>query len=117
MNRECTHDQYYSQFVGKAMREYVVQMIGPHRLRLSTDPHLNDIPLSSWDIVGKSITSYVDIEHWRQCATADLNASGGGNWNELNPGRATFSLAETVCLAKAAAREWLSEQRNMNESC
>lgn len=49
MNHECSHREYYAQFVTEGTRQVVLQSIGRERLEGSTDPHLNDIPLRRWD--------------------------------------------------------------------
>lgn len=43
------HDDYYHQFATDALVELVRGYIGEERIKDSTDPHLNDIPLKEWD--------------------------------------------------------------------
>ena len=51
MSDKCTHEEYYGQLVTQGMRDHIVRAI-PQALAKSTDPHLNDIPLSTWDRLG-----------------------------------------------------------------
>jgi hypothetical protein len=48
-DRKCSHREYYSQFVTPAITSRVKACIGLERLKASTDPHLNNIPLREWD--------------------------------------------------------------------
>ena len=49
LNGECTHRQYYGQFVNAGTKARVLSGIGLEALKKSTDPHFNDIPLNKWD--------------------------------------------------------------------
>ena len=48
LNGECTHRQYYGQFVNAGTKARVLSGIGLEALKRSTDPHFNDIPLNGW---------------------------------------------------------------------
>lgn len=52
MDRECSHRDYYGQFVNDPVRARVLRAIGKERLLASTDENLNDIPLRLWDTIG-----------------------------------------------------------------
>lgn len=45
----CTHREYYAQFVTAGTKYLVIQAIGAERIKASTHPHFNDIPLAEWD--------------------------------------------------------------------
>jgi hypothetical protein len=49
---ECTHREFYAQFVTDHVRNRVAVRFGRPRLEASTDPHMNDIPLAEWDTLG-----------------------------------------------------------------
>ena len=51
INDECTHDEYYAQFVTEPMLEAVTSAFGKDRLSasLAADKNLNNIPLERWD--------------------------------------------------------------------
>lgn len=51
LNKECSHREYYGQFVTPRVLAVVKRQIGTKAINNSTDPHLNDIPLSKWDAV------------------------------------------------------------------
>ena len=84
----AAHRRYFGQFVTPGTIARVLSAIGKDRLTASTDPHLNDIPLKLWDQL-----------------TPQLPGSAGfakaGDY---------YTLANGVCLAKEAARQWLDSQ-------
>ncbi len=51
MSDKCTHAEYYGQLVTQVMKDHIARAI-PQSLARSTDPHFNDIPLSTWDRLG-----------------------------------------------------------------
>ena len=51
MSGKCTHEEYYGQLVTQSMKEHIARAI-PQGLAKSTDPHFNDISLSTWDRLG-----------------------------------------------------------------
>lgn len=84
LNNECSHHEYYIQFVTPLTRTVVANGIGIDRIKGSTDPHLNDIPLAEWDSL--PINLYYN-DNAMKAAGDYLTKSGA------------------VCIAKAAARE------------
>lgn len=86
MAGECTHEQYYGQFVTPAVIQTVLQKIDEAQIKRSTDPAFNDIPLYKWDWLHSHIGTLV--------GRALMEANGGIG----------YSLSDTVCVAKAAAR-------------
>ena len=74
LNNECSHHDYYKQFVTKGIIDYVKRAIGKDKILNSKDEHFNDIPLRLWDNL------YIPI-----------------------PNSLDKSLATKVCLAKCAA--------------
>ena len=84
MNRECTHDQYYAQFVTTMIKAIVHDSIGMKAIVASTDKHLNDIPLRLWDNLHPMVM---------ESSKKLRKEAGEGN-----------SLSSGVCIAKAAAR-------------
>lgn len=49
LDMECTHREYYAQFVTPHTMGVVVDFIGADKIMNSTDEHMNDIPLAKWD--------------------------------------------------------------------
>ncbi|APU03145.1 hypothetical protein HOR51_gp04 [Ralstonia phage phiAp1] len=88
--KRAAHRAYYAQFVGSFMPESVARAVGYDVLRNSTDKSFNDIPLKVWD----SWHYIIKV----QCAT---KAKQINEWPE-----AVWSLADTVCVVKEAARQW-----------
>lgn len=87
MDRQCTHQEYFVQFVTPATRAAVVAQIGKERLRnvdLTKDPYLNRIPLVMWDRLVLPLPTHM-----------------------LKEAGENFSLSTKVCIAKAAAVQLL----------
>ena len=79
------HRRYYGQLVNSATISAVVRHIGADRLKASTDPHFNDIPLREWDLLAPWLPTegtFRDLEDF--------------------PTKAGF-----VCVAKEAARQYV----------
>lgn len=79
------HRRYFGQFVTPGTISRVVSAIGANRIRASTDPHMNDIPLKLWDALVPQLPG----------------SSGFAKAGDY------YTLANGVCLAKEAARQWL----------
>jgi hypothetical protein len=79
---ECTHREFYAQFVGQELKNRVLTRFGKKRLQASTDPHLNDISLAEWDTLGPA--------GWK------------AKWEEVGD---FPSLAGFVCIHKEAAKQ------------
>jgi len=92
MNNECSHREYYGQFVSAMLIRQVVSIIGEQRINASTNEHFNDIPLAIWDRLEPLVKAYCGS------ALADSNASTSG-------GVRGISLSDCVCVAKEAARQ------------
>ena len=85
MDGTVTHKEYYSQFVNNFIKTLVSNSIGLNRIKESTDPYFNDIPLEEWDRLEPCIHSI--------CGKAISEANPGGG----------VSLSDCVCIAKQAA--------------
>jgi hypothetical protein len=83
--------RFYGQFVTPQIKNEVLKHIGLDRLRASTNPHMNDIPLGLWGTF--FITAPPSL--WRAMRDAgDVCAK---------------SLGNCVCVYKEAARQILEE--------
>lgn len=85
---EAAHRKYYGQFVTPATISTVVYAIGAEKIRASINEHFNDIPLIMWDRIAPMLP-------------------GSGGFREAGD---YYTLANGVCLAKEAARQWLETQ-------
>ncbi len=84
LNGECTHEEYYEEIAKEAGISYDNSPeLSRIKHKLSTDPHLNNIPLSIWDTRGIRTEAAIHKA---------LKKRGDG-----------WSLAESVCVHKAAA--------------
>jgi hypothetical protein len=81
----CTHEQYYNQFVNQTVKNYVVKAFGIEKIKnaYSQDKSLNSIPLQLWDNIG------IPVEMS----------------NKLKEHGDSYTLAGQVCILKAAARQ------------
>lgn len=84
LDKKCSHKEYYDQFVNVEILSYIKAALGD-RIRKSTDPHFNDIPIGTWDCRVETIHLLV---------SKDLIRETGQGW----------SLSSGVSIAKAAAR-------------
>lgn len=84
----AAHRRYFGQFVTNGTKARVLQFIGLDRLMQSTDPHLNDIPLTLWDQLTPALPGSASF-------------AKAGDY---------YTLANGVCLAKEAARQIIEAQ-------
>ena len=85
---ECSHREYFAQFVDASAIASVVRHIHARKLIASTDPHFNDIPLKVWDILPAPFGT-----------AAKMKALGD-----------FLTLAGQVCIHKEAARQYVEAQ-------
>ena len=88
MNHECTHREYYGQYVEPWVKSQVLLRIPLEKLRASKDEHLNDIPLRRWDAMPFNSFS--------------ISQAMKGNGDYL-------TQAGIVCIAKEAARQIMED--------
>ena len=94
---EKAHRKYYAQYVTPAIISRVAGSIGVDRIMASKDPYFNDVPaqrfgetrLAQWDRLDPLIRP-VGYAIYR-----NLHNTKTGQW----------SLSDTVCVAKEAARQ------------
>lgn len=85
LNNECTHEEYYSQFVNDTIKARVLQYISENKIKkaFESDKCLNSIPLSVWDSIALNL---FDVSNKMKLVGDYLTLAGG------------------VCIAKQAAR-------------
>ena len=88
MNKECTHSEYYGQFVTDAVKQSVLFTIGKDAIVKSNNPHFNDIPLKKWDLLSFPVSS-----------------------QKMKQAGDYLTLAGKVCIAKEAARQIKEENQ------
>lgn len=82
--QRTAHRRFYAQLVNDRTIAHVVNTIGAKRIKASTDPHFNDIPLKEWDSFAGRLPIAMKLE-----ALGDY-----------------LTLASIVCIAKEAARQY-----------
>jgi len=90
---ECSHNEYYAQFVTSAVIETVKRHIGEDKIAASTDEYFNDIPLHQWDMLERAMRHTMDEKAFKALACP-----------EAPSGQIYWSLCDAVCIAKQAAR-------------
>lgn len=85
------HRRYYGQFVTPDTIRVVVARIGSDKILASTDPHFNDIPLRLWDALVPRLPGSAGFKR-------------AGDY---------YTLANGVCLAKEAARQYVESRPNL----
>lgn len=93
MNHECSHSEYYAQFVTEGVIRCVAQAIGKDRIMASRDNHFNDIPLKQWDSLNGAMKSLCNQKAKKEAEPI-----------KDNPHAFMWSLSDAVCIAKEAAR-------------
>ncbi len=83
---KATFSEYYAQFITPELVEAVKAKIGIDKVKVSQDPHLNDIPLYKWDNL------FQDYNIKKEIASKMKEA---GDY---------LSMAGAVCTAKECAR-------------
>jgi hypothetical protein len=83
LDGDCTHQQYYAQFVNAHITRMVSDNFSPEILKAAyaKDEHFNSIPLHEWDMLASWITP------------------------NMKPYGDYLTLAGQVCIAKEAARQ------------
>lgn len=84
------HHAYWLQFATPRTFALVENVIGKERIKASTDPHFNDIPLAIWDRCDIISTA-------NKAALVAADGCGGKKFR--------WSMSSNVCIAKACAKE------------
>lgn len=94
LNQECTHEQYYNQFVTPAIKSLVKNSLGLDKLKEAYEAgeSLNTIPLTKWD----SMSQFIGKDPY----FLNVPMKEVGDF---------LTLAGIVCIAKAAARQLINE--------
>ena len=102
---EATHQEYYDQFVSQATINYVVSRIGSETLLASTNKHFNDIPLVRWDNLVLPLANTFKSVRWDNLTSVlplAITFKSAGDW---------ATPAGLVCVAKAAARQYVTANK------
>lgn len=83
LNKECTHREYWGQFVNSHTKNLVRTHIGFSKIMQSDDPHFNDIPLEKWDAI--------TLGHYSRAILRKVDGC--------------VSIANQVCTLKESARQ------------
>jgi len=89
LNQECTHSEYYGQFVTLAHKETVLNIIGLWPLK-KTAGNMSKIDLSTWDAI----------------------KAPAGTANKMKLAGDYLTLSGQVCIAKETARQVYQQINN-----
>ena len=98
-NSEELHQAYYLQFATENTKRLVLRSIGADKIKASNDPYFNDIPLHQWDALDKGVRATINTKAKRESD------------NYTKPSGYLWSLSDTVCTAKACAREYKEQAK------
>ena len=87
IDREATHEEYYSQFVDEGVKSRV-NRLGISTLKEGKDNHFNNIPLDSWDCMMPLVPFHINTK-LKECGDYPTKAG-------------------IVCILKEAARQIVS---------
>ena len=104
LDNNCSHNQYYKQFVTPEIINYVGSTIGRERIAKSLCQNFNDVPLELWDSL--TVKHFVDKKLW---SLAGNGVNSDSRYVEEYTGKFSWSKSDNVCIAKAAARVIRSE--------
>ena len=100
MNKECTHREYYAQFVNKSMRDMVLRIITLTKLQQSREPFFNDVTrLQDWDCMKNATFHMLNMKQWRELNYPEYAGLNSVGW----------SLSDNICILKEAARQLVDE--------
>lgn len=88
LNQQCTHQEYYAQFVNEGILRFIREKLGD-RILNSQNEYFNDIDLIVWDSMHIVILNLVNSKLLSDTQEAQTTYS--------------IPLSSTVCIAKAAA--------------
>jgi len=102
MNKECTHREYYSQFVDNSTRRKVLNAFSLDRIKkhIAADDcfHTDRIKLEKWDRL-----SGFDVSGSKVRFLGGDFVGNRKNWEKA--GNKMFSLSDCVCILKEAAKQ------------
>lgn len=100
LNKECTHREYWAQFVTPGMKRMVENTIKLERLQRSTNEYFNDVTkVSEWDVMRNGTFAMLNLKTWREI-----------NYPEYTDPRSIgWSMSDNTCILKEAARQLVEE--------
>lgn len=101
LDKQCTHREYWAQFVTEGMRQMVLRNITLERLQRSANEYFNDVTrLQDWDLMRDATFRMLDLKQWREI-----------NYPEYTDPRSIgWSLSDNTCILKEAARQLLDKE-------
>ena len=96
LNKECTHREYWAQFVTKRMRDMVLRNIPLERLQRSQNEYFSDVTqLADWDVMKNATFAMLNQKVWREIQYPEYKDPRSIGW----------SMSDNTCLLKEAARQ------------
>lgn len=105
LDKQCTHREFWAQFVTNGMREMVRQRITLERLQRSSNEYFNDVTkLQDWDCMKDATFRMLDMKKWRELQYPEYIGLTSVGW----------SLSDNICILKEAARQIVDESVDVN---
>jgi hypothetical protein len=95
MLQQCTHEQYYGQFVTPGLLRLVANCIGLRMIESSEDKWFNGIKQYKWDALTTITPHYIPMKLWKTLA-CDLPENAPNYY---------WCLSDNMCILKEAARQ------------
>ena len=100
LNKECTHREYWAQFVTRGMKNMVQSRFDMQRLARSQNEYFNDVTrVQDWDCMKDVTFRMLDLKVWREIHYPEYTDPRSIGW----------SLSDNICLLKEAARQLVEE--------
>jgi hypothetical protein len=113
MTNECTHREYYGQFVTDEIKEAVLRVFSREKLvhAFQNDESFNTLPLYKWDrmIMGGTFNDSSIGKSWKTKPFIPHDFSEFTKAMKEANGNSSISLSDCVCTCKEAARQIIEE--------
>ena len=101
LDRQCTHREFWAQFVTPGMRDMVKRNITLERLQRSQNEYFNDVTrLQDWDLMKDVTFRMLDMKKWRELQYPEYIGLTSVGW----------SHSDNICILKEAARQLIEKE-------
>ena len=101
LDKQCTHREFWAQFVTEGMRQMVLRNITLERLQRSQNEYFNDVTrLQDWDLMKDVTFRMLDMKKWRELQYPEYTGLTSVGW----------SYSDNICILKEAARQLIEKE-------
>ena len=108
---ECTHEQYYAQFVNDEVKNRVIKAFTLKKLLNSKDEHLNDLSMKVWGLLGGFVWQVVggqEVAVIKPTRSSDILPVDYELLKEAGEG---ISCSTMVCIYKEAGKQIIRDYK------